>query len=65
MRFMPPLCAFPLISCSGRWRSDSGTVGALLFGIVGVIMAVPVALVVKITLALLYDEPIKDALAGK
>jgi predicted PurR-regulated permease PerM len=39
--------------------------GAFLFGIVGVIMAVPVALVVKITLALLYDEPIKEALAGK
>jgi predicted PurR-regulated permease PerM len=30
--------------------------GGLLFGIVGVIMAVPVALVVKVTLALLYDE---------
>ena len=39
--------------------------GAFLFGIVGVIMAVPAALVVKITLALLYDEPIKEALAGK
>jgi predicted PurR-regulated permease PerM len=39
--------------------------GALLFGLVGVIMAVPVALVVKITLALLYDEPTKEALAGE
>ena len=37
--------------------------GAFLFGVVGVIMAVPVALIVKITLALLYDEPGKDALA--
>jgi predicted PurR-regulated permease PerM len=27
-----------------------------LFGIVGVIMAVPVALIVKITLGTLYDE---------
>jgi predicted PurR-regulated permease PerM len=33
--------------------------GALLFGMVGVILAVPVALVVKVTLALLYDEPTK------
>jgi len=39
--------------------------GALLFGIVGVIMAVPVALVVKVTLALLYDEPAREALAGQ
>lgn len=31
--------------------------GGLLFGIVGVIMAVPVALVVKVTLTILYDEP--------
>jgi predicted PurR-regulated permease PerM len=38
--------------------------GALLFGIVGVIMAVPVALVVKTILALLYDEPTQEALAG-
>jgi predicted PurR-regulated permease PerM len=30
--------------------------GGVLFGIAGVIMAVPVALVVKITLATLYDE---------
>ena len=30
--------------------------GGVLFGIVGVIMAVPVALIVKITLATLYDE---------
>jgi predicted PurR-regulated permease PerM len=37
--------------------------GALLFGVVGVIMAVPVALTVKITLALLYDEPPKVALS--
>jgi predicted PurR-regulated permease PerM len=36
--------------------------GAFLFGVVGVIMAVPAALIVKITLALLYDEPAKDAL---
>jgi predicted PurR-regulated permease PerM len=39
--------------------------GALLFGVVGVIMAVPVALVVKVTLALLYDEPTKEVLAGQ
>ena len=39
--------------------------GALLFGIVGVIMAVPVALVVKVTLALPYDEPAREALAGQ
>jgi predicted PurR-regulated permease PerM len=38
--------------------------GALLFGVVGVIMAVPIALVVKVTLALLYDEPTEDALAS-
>jgi predicted PurR-regulated permease PerM len=31
--------------------------GGLLFGVIGVIMAVPVALVVKVTLAWLYDEP--------
>jgi predicted PurR-regulated permease PerM len=31
--------------------------GGLLFGVVGVILAVPVALVVKVTLAVLYDEP--------
>jgi len=37
--------------------------GALLFGVVGVIMAVPVALTVKITLALLYDEPPMAALS--
>jgi predicted PurR-regulated permease PerM len=30
--------------------------GGVLFGIVGVIMAVPVALVIKVTLATLYDE---------
>jgi predicted PurR-regulated permease PerM len=39
--------------------------GALLFGIVGVIMAVPVALVVKVTLALLYDEPATEVLRSK
>jgi predicted PurR-regulated permease PerM len=39
--------------------------GALLFGMIGVIMAVPVALVVRVTLALLYDEPTKEALAGQ
>jgi predicted PurR-regulated permease PerM len=39
--------------------------GALLFGVIGVIMAIPVALVVKTTLALLYDEPAKEALAGQ
>jgi len=39
--------------------------GALLFGIVGVIMAVPVALVVKITLALLYDELATEVLRSK
>ncbi|HEU4626743.1 MAG TPA: AI-2E family transporter [Steroidobacteraceae bacterium] len=31
--------------------------GGLLFGIVGVILAVPVALVIRTTLAVLYDEP--------
>jgi predicted PurR-regulated permease PerM len=30
--------------------------GALLFGIVGLIIAVPVALTIKVTLAALYDE---------
>jgi predicted PurR-regulated permease PerM len=39
--------------------------GALLFGVVGVIMAVPVALIVKVTLALLYDEPATEALRSK
>ena len=39
--------------------------GALLFGLIGVIMAVPVALTVKVTLALLYDEPAKEALSGR
>jgi predicted PurR-regulated permease PerM len=39
--------------------------GALLFGVIGVIMAVPVALVVKVTLALLYDEPTKEMLGSK
>ena len=32
--------------------------GGVLFGMVGVIMAVPVALAVKVTLMLLYDEPV-------
>jgi len=31
--------------------------GAVLFGITGLILAVPVALIVKTTLAILYDEP--------
>ena len=31
--------------------------GGWLFGVAGVILAVPVALVVKVTLAMLYDEP--------
>ncbi len=39
--------------------------GAFLFGVVGVIMAVLVALVVKVTLALLYDESTKEVLARK
>jgi predicted PurR-regulated permease PerM len=39
--------------------------GAVLFGVVGVIMAIPVALVVKVTLALLYDEPTKEMLASR
>jgi predicted PurR-regulated permease PerM len=39
--------------------------GALLFGMIGVIMAVPVALVVKVTLALLYDEPATETLGGQ
>ena len=30
--------------------------GGILFGIIGVILAIPVALVVKSTLAILYDE---------
>ncbi|MFY9694844.1 MAG: AI-2E family transporter [Xanthobacteraceae bacterium] len=34
--------------------------GGVLFGMVGVIMAVPVALTVKVTLMLLYDEPLPD-----
>jgi predicted PurR-regulated permease PerM len=31
--------------------------GGALFGIIGVITAVPVALIIKTTLAVLYDEP--------
>jgi predicted PurR-regulated permease PerM len=31
--------------------------GGMLFGIVGIVLAVPVALVVRTTLAILYDEP--------
>lgn len=32
--------------------------GGILFGITGVIMAAPVALITKVTLAVLYDEPL-------
>lgn len=32
--------------------------GRLLFGVVGVILAGPMALVVKTTLTVLYDEPV-------
>jgi predicted PurR-regulated permease PerM len=39
--------------------------GAFLFGVIGVIMAVPVALAIKVTLALLYDEAPKAALGSK
>ena len=39
--------------------------GAFLFGVVGVIMAVPVALAIKVTLALLYDEAPNAALGSK
>jgi predicted PurR-regulated permease PerM len=39
--------------------------GGLLFGVIGVIMAVPVALVVKVTLAMLYDEPALPRTAGR
>jgi predicted PurR-regulated permease PerM len=39
--------------------------GAVLFGMIGVIMAIPVALAVKTTLALLYDEPANEVLAGQ
>ena len=35
--------------------------GALMFGVVGLVMAVPVALIVKITLATLYDEEAQPA----
>jgi predicted PurR-regulated permease PerM len=34
--------------------------GGLLFGLVGVVLSVPVALTVKATLAVLYDEPVAD-----
>jgi predicted PurR-regulated permease PerM len=39
--------------------------GGVLFGIIGVIMAVPVALTVKVTLTLLYDEPVRIAGHGE
>jgi predicted PurR-regulated permease PerM len=39
--------------------------GGILFGVVGVIMAVPVALIVKVTLATLYDEPQEPTDAAK
>jgi predicted PurR-regulated permease PerM len=39
--------------------------GAVLFGMIGVIMAIPVALTVKTTLALLYDEPTNGVLVGQ
>lgn len=39
--------------------------GGLLFGVIGVIMAVPVALVVKVTLAMLYDEPALPRASGR
>jgi predicted PurR-regulated permease PerM len=35
--------------------------GGLLFGIAGVILSVPVALAVRTTLAILYDEPVNDS----
>jgi predicted PurR-regulated permease PerM len=38
--------------------------GAVLFGMIGVIMAIPMALAVKTTLALLYDEPTNGVLVG-
>ena len=38
--------------------------GGLLFGVIGVVLSVPVALTVKTTLALLYDEP-DPAAAGQ
>jgi predicted PurR-regulated permease PerM len=31
--------------------------GGILFGITGLIMAVPVALLLKVTLAVLYEDP--------
>ena len=34
--------------------------GGTLFGIVGIILAVPVALTIKITLATLYREPVSE-----
>jgi predicted PurR-regulated permease PerM len=35
--------------------------GGLLFGVAGVILAVPVALAIKVILATLYEEPLVDA----
>jgi predicted PurR-regulated permease PerM len=65
----------PIVWAAGAWRAAARLhpvivifcflYGAFLFGVVGVIMAVPVALIVKITLALLYDEQAKDALASE
>jgi predicted PurR-regulated permease PerM len=37
--------------------------GGLLFGLTGVVLAVPVAVTVKVTLAILYDEPLPGAAA--
>ncbi|WP_024508623.1 AI-2E family transporter [Bradyrhizobium sp. ARR65] len=39
--------------------------GGSLFGVIGVILAVPVALIVRATLAVLYDEPADGAIDGK
>ncbi|MBV9201826.1 MAG: AI-2E family transporter [Alphaproteobacteria bacterium] len=38
--------------------------GGALFGIVGIILAIPVALVVRTTLAILYDEPVAGRRRG-
>jgi predicted PurR-regulated permease PerM len=37
--------------------------GGSLFGIIGVILAVPTALIIRATLAVLYDEPLRSARA--
>jgi predicted PurR-regulated permease PerM len=39
--------------------------GGLLFGVIGVILAVPVAVTVKVVLAILYDEPLPAELRGR